>query len=32
MIESKNMGYRYVGTEHLFLGAMLLPESIIVHV
>jgi ATP-dependent Clp protease ATP-binding subunit ClpC len=27
--EAKNMGYRYIGTEHLLLAALLDPESIV---
>jgi len=32
MIEAKNMGYSYIGTEHLFLSSMLIPDSIIAQV
>ncbi|MCK4796828.1 MAG: ATP-dependent Clp protease ATP-binding subunit [Spirochaetes bacterium] len=30
--EAKNMGYSYIGTEHLFLSSMLLNNSIIVQI
>ncbi len=30
--EAKNMGYSYIGTEHLFLSAMLIRDSIVAQV